>query len=198
MSGPEDVLFSAAVKAEQERLGSRTKFEGRDWATEITDNLRQFLDAIDTFFLATASADGRPYVQHRGGPPGFLKAIGPKLLAFADFGGNRQYITLGHLRENDHAHIFIPHFATQQRLKLWGRARVVEGDAALMERLVDPAYKAKPERAIVFELEAWDVNCRQHITARYSEAEMAPAVNKLVARIKELEEEVARLKASSA
>jgi uncharacterized protein len=198
MSGPEDVLFSEAVKAEQARLGSRAQFEDREWATEITDNLRQFLDAIDTFFLATASADGRPYVQHRGGPPGFLKPIGTHTLAFADFAGNRQYITLGHLKENDRAHIFIPHFATQQRLKLWGRARVVEGDLELMERLVDPTYKAKPQRAIVFTLEAWDVNCRQHITARYTEAEMAPAVNKLVARIKELEEEVARLKGGKA
>jgi len=194
MSGPEDVLFSAAVKAEQARLGSRAQFEDREWATEITDNLRQFLDAVDTFFLATASADGRPYVQHRGGPPGFLKPIGTHTLAFADFAGNRQYITLGHLKENDRAHIFIPHFATQQRLKLWGRARVVEGDLELMERLVDPTYKAKPQRAIVFTLEAWDVNCRQHIVPRYTEAEMAPAVNKLIARIKELEEEVARLK----
>ena len=198
MSGPEDILFSPAVKAEQVRLGSRAQFEDREWATEITDNLRQFLDAVDTFFLATASADGRPYVQHRGGPPGFLKPIGTHTLAFADFAGNRQYITLGHLKENDRAHIFIPHFATQQRLKLWGRARVVEGDVELMERLVDPTYKAKPQRAIVFTLEAWDVNCRQHITARYSEAEMAPAVNKLIARIKELEEEVARLKGEKA
>ena len=198
MSDPQDVLFSAAVKAEQARLGSRKQFEDREWATEITDNLRQFLDAVDTFFLATASADGRPYVQHRGGPPGFLKPIGTHTLAFADFAGNRQYITLGHLKENDRAHIFIPHFATQQRLKLWGRARVVEGDVELMERLVDPTYKAKPQRAIVFTLEAWDVNCRQHITARYSEAEMAPAVNKLIARIKELEEEVARLKGEKA
>jgi predicted pyridoxine 5'-phosphate oxidase superfamily flavin-nucleotide-binding protein len=194
MSGPEDVLFSAAVKAEQARLGSRAQFEDREWATEITDNLRQFLDAVDTFFLATASADGRPYVQHRGGPPGFLKPIGTHTLAFADFAGNRQYITLGHLKENDRAHIFILHFATQQRVKLWGRARVVEGDLELMERLVDPTYKAKPQRAIVFTVEAWDANCRQHIVPRYSEAEMAPAVNKLIARIKELEEEVASLK----
>ena len=108
MSGPEDVLFSAAVKAEQACLGSRAQFEDREWATEITDNLRQFLAAIDTFFLATASADGRPYVQHRGGPPGFLKPIGTHTLAFADFAGNRQYITLGHLKENDRAHIFTP------------------------------------------------------------------------------------------
>jgi len=152
------------------------------------------LAAVDTFFMATASADGRPYVQHRGGPPGFLKPIGTHTLAFADFAGNRQYITLGHLKENDRAHLFIPHFATQQRLKLWGRARVVEGDAELTERLVDPAYKAKPQRAIVFTLEAWDINCRQHIVPRYSEAEIAPAIDKLSQRIKELEEEVARLK----
>ena len=195
MSGPEDVLFSPAVKAEQERLGSRSMFEGRDWKTEITDDLRQFLGAIDTFFFATASADGRPYIQHRGGPTGFRKTIGSHTLAFADFAGNKQYITLGHLKENDRAHIFILHFATQQRVKLWGRARVVENDTELMERLVDPAYKARPQRAIVFTLEAWDVNCNQHIIARYSEAEMAPAVNKLIDRIKELEAEVARLKA---
>jgi predicted pyridoxine 5'-phosphate oxidase superfamily flavin-nucleotide-binding protein len=193
MSQPEDVLFSPMVKAEQVRLGSRAAFEGHDWKTEITDDLRQFLAAVDTFFLATASAAGRPYVQHRGGPPGFLKAIDPHTLAFADFAGNRQYITLGHLKENDRAHIFIPHFATQQRLKLWGRARVVEGDTELMERLIDPSYKAKPQRAIVFILEAWDSNCRQHIVPRFSEAEIAPAVDKLIQRIKALEEEVARL-----
>jgi len=197
MSATEDVLFSDAVKAEQTRLGSRKMFEGRDFKSEITDDLRQFLDAIDTFFLATASADGRPYIQHRGGPAGFLKTIGSHTLAFADFAGNRQYITLGHLKENDRAHIFIPHFATRQRVKLWGRARVVEGDLELMERLVDPAYtksnKARPQRAIVFTLEAWDSNCPQHIVPRYTEAEIAPAVDKLVARIKELEEEVARL-----
>ena len=152
MTNPEDVLFSPSVKAEQERLGSRASFAIKEFATEITDNLRQFLDAIDTFFLATASADGRPYVQHRGGPPGFLKPLDSKTLAFADFAGNRQYITLGHLKENDRAHIFVLHFATRQRIKLWGRARVVEGDAALMEKLVDPAYKARPQRAIVFAL----------------------------------------------
>ncbi len=195
MSDPDDVMFSPTVKAEQTRLGSRAMFEGREWKTEIGDDLRQFLAVIDTFFLATASADGRPYIQHRGGPPGFLKTIGPRMLAFADFAGNRQYITLGHLKENDRAHIFILHFATQQRVKLWGRARVVENDLALMERLVDPAYRARPQRAIVFALEAWDINCTQHIVPRYSEAEIAPGIDKLATRIRELEEEVARLKA---
>jgi uncharacterized protein len=116
------------------------------------------------------------------------------MLAFADFAGNRQYISLGHLKENDRAHIFIPHFATRQRVKLWGRARVVEGDLALMERLVDPTYKARPERAIAFRLEVWDSNCPQHILPRYTEAEIAPAVDRLAQRIRELEEEVARLK----
>jgi predicted pyridoxine 5'-phosphate oxidase superfamily flavin-nucleotide-binding protein len=193
MDSPEDAMFSAAVKAEQKRLGSRAQFEDRDWKSEITDDLRQFLAVIDTFFLATASADGRPYVQHRGGPPGFLKTIGSHALAFADFAGNRQYISLGHLKENDRAHIFIPHFATRQRLKLWGRARVVEGDVELMKRLVDPSYRARPERAIVFRLEAWDINCPQHIVPRYTEAEIAPAVDRLAQRIKELEAEVARL-----
>ncbi len=196
MDEADDVMFSPAVKAEQTRLGSRSMFEGRDFKSEITDDLRQFLAVVDTFFFATASADGRPYVQHRGGPPGFLKPIGTHMLAFADFAGNRQYITLGHLKENDRAHIFIPHFVTQQRVKLWGRARVVEGDLALMERLVDPSYKARPERAIVFTLEAWDANCPQHIVPRYSEAEIAPAIDKLAQRIKELEEEVERLKRS--
>jgi predicted pyridoxine 5'-phosphate oxidase superfamily flavin-nucleotide-binding protein len=193
---PEDVLFSPAVKAEQTRRGSRELFEGKELRTEITDDLRQFLAVIDTFFFATASADGRPYVQHRGGPPGFLKPIGSHTLAFADFAGNRQYITLGHLKENDRAHIFIPHFATQQRVKLWGRARVIEGDLELMERLVDPTYVARPERAVAFGIEAWDINCRQHIMPRYSEAEIAPAIDGLAQRIKELEAEVERLKGS--
>src|SRR5258707_11721506 len=136
--------------------------EAGEWKTEITDDLRQFRAVIDTFFLATASADGRPYIQHRGGPPGFLKPIGTRELAFADFAGNRQYITLGHLKENDRAHIFILHFATQQRVKLWGRARVIENDRELMERLVDPGYKARPQRPIVFTLGAWDANLTQH------------------------------------
>ena len=197
MEKPEDVLFSPAVKAEQTRLGSRVQFENKEFRSEITDDLRQFLAVVDTFFLATASADGRPYVQHRGGPPGFLKPIGTRTLAFADFAGNRQYITLGHLKENDRAHIFIPHFATQQRVKLWGRARVIEGDLELMERLVDPVYKARPERAFAFTLEAWDINCRQHIVPRYSEAEIAPAIDKLAQRIKELEAEVERLKSDA-
>jgi predicted pyridoxine 5'-phosphate oxidase superfamily flavin-nucleotide-binding protein len=195
---PSDVAFSPSVKAAQSRLGSREAMlrmeRERPWATEISDDLATLLDAIDTFYFATTSALGQPYIQHRGGPPGFLKVIDRRTLGFADFRGNRQYITLGNLTENPRCHIFIPHFATRQRVKLWGRARLVEGDAALMARLAMPGYRAVIERAVLFDLEAWDVNCQQHLTARYTEAEIAPAIDQLTARIRELEAEVVRLK----
>ena len=193
-----DIAFTPAVKAWQARLGSRAGYarraEKRDWSDSVTPELAAFLAERDSFYLATPSAEGRPYIQHRGGPAGFLKAIDDKHLAFADFGGNKQYITAGNLSENDRASIFLMDYANRQRIKLWGRARVVEDDAALLERLADPAYRAKPERAVVFEIEAWDVNCPQHITRRYTEAQIAPAVAKLQARIDELEAEVKELK----
>ena len=193
-----ELAFTPAVRAIQESMGSRKAYAKAEGGPLHHDRLgdaeRDFIATRDSFYLATVSETGWPYIQHRGGPPGFLKPIGTHMLAFADFAGNRQYITLGHLKENDRAHIFILHFATRQRVKIWGRARVVEGDLALMERLADPSYRARPERAIVFTLEAWDVNCPQHIQPRYTEAEIAPAVDRLARRIKELEEEVARLK----
>ena len=191
MSDPEDVMFSAAVKAEQTRLGSRTRFEGRTWNTEITDDLRKFLGVIDTFFFATASADGRPYIQHRGGPPGFLKPIGTHTLAFADFAGNQQYISLGHLRENDRAHIFVLHFATQQRLKLWGRARVVDEPRALAALRLPEGEAARAERAVVFTLAAWDANCPRHIPRLVPAAEVERTVRELEARIAALEAQLA-------
>ena len=195
------IAQTANVRAAQEHYYGRAQprrvapdGETRDL---LEDGEAEFIRARDSFYMATVSEAEWPYIQHRGGPPGFLKTIGDRELAFADFAGNRQYITLGHLKENDRAHIFILHFATRQRVKLWGRARIVEGDLALMERLADPSYKARPERAIVFTLEAWDINCPQHIQPRYTEAEIAPAVDRLAQRIKELEEEVARLKESA-
>ncbi len=195
---PSDVAFTPSVKAAQARLGSRPLMaraeRERPWRTVVTKDLAQFLAQIDSFFLATATADGQPYIQHRGGPPGFLKPLDEKTLGFADFGGNRQYVTVGNLAENDRAHIFLLHHATQQRVKLWGRARIVEGNEALLKLLAMPGYSARIERAILFELTAWDANCQQHIIARYSEAEIAPAIDQLTARIKELEAEVARLR----
>jgi predicted pyridoxine 5'-phosphate oxidase superfamily flavin-nucleotide-binding protein len=196
-----DIAFTPSVKAWQERLGSRAGYahmaEKRDWQDRVTPDLAAYLGQRDSFYLATASADGRPYIQHRGGPAGFLKAIDDKHLAFADFGGNKQYITAGNLSENDRASIFLMDYANRRRIKLWGRTRVVEDDAELLERLADPEYRAKPERAIVFEIEAWDVNCPQHITPRYTQDQIAPAIAKLQTRIEELEAEVAGLKTNS-
>jgi predicted pyridoxine 5'-phosphate oxidase superfamily flavin-nucleotide-binding protein len=193
-----DIAFTPAVKALQARNGSRKAYERMEqkggWKDEVTPDLAAFLAERDSFYLATASGEGRPYIQHRGGPKGFLKVLDGKRLAFADFGGNRQYISAGNLSENDQASIFLMDYANRQRIKLWGRARVVEDDPELLERLVEPGYKAKPERAIVFEIEAWDVNCPQHITRRYSEEQIAPAMARLQARIEELEAEVEALR----
>ncbi len=198
MSPPtSDIAFTPAVKALQEQSGSRAGYarmaEKKDWHDTVTPDLAAFLAERDSFYLATASAEGRPYIQHRGGPKGFLKVLDDKRLAFADFGGNRQYISAGNLSENGQAALFLMDYPNRRRIKLWGRAHVVEDDPELLACLVEPGYRAKPERAILFEVEAWDVNCPQHITPRYSEDQIAPALAKLQARIDELEAEVARL-----
>jgi predicted pyridoxine 5'-phosphate oxidase superfamily flavin-nucleotide-binding protein len=193
-----DVAFTPAVKAQQTRLGSRAGYvrleQKGGWQDRVTPDLAAFLAARESCYLATASAEGQPYVQHRGGPKGFLKVLDDKHLAFADFRGNRQYITLGNLSENDRAFIFLMDYATRQRIKIWGRARAVEDDPELLARLADPAYKGRPERAIVFEIAAWDVNCPQHIPRLYSEDQVAAAIGKLQARIAELESDLARLR----
>jgi len=198
MSGySSDIAFTPAVKAWQERMGSRRGYarmeEKGAWRTSVTPDLAAFLAERDSIYLATASADGQPYIQHRGGPKGFLKVLGDRTLGFADLTGNKQYISAGNLSENDRAHIFLMDYANRQRIKIWGRARVVEDDADLLARLVDPDYKGRPERAIVFEVEAWDVNCPQHITPRFTEEQVAQVVAKLTDRIAELEAEVVRL-----
>jgi predicted pyridoxine 5'-phosphate oxidase superfamily flavin-nucleotide-binding protein len=135
------------------------------WQSAITPDLARFIAGMRSFYLGTASADGQPYIQHRGGPPGFLKVLDPGTLGFADYRGNRQYITAGNLAENPRAFIFLMDYARRIRIKIWGEARVVEGDDALMGRLRDPDYRALPERAIVFTVKAWDRNCSQHIPA---------------------------------
>jgi uncharacterized protein len=188
-----DVAFTRAVKEIQARKGSRTsyaKLERRGgWQSRVTPELAEFLAERDSFYLATASADGRPYIQHRGGPRGFLRVQGERTLAFADFRGNRQYVTLGNLTENDRAFIFVMDYATKRRVKIWGRARGVEDDTLLLERLTDPSYRGHPEHAIVFEIEAWDTNCPQHIRQRFDAAQVNAEVDGLRARIAALERE---------
>lgn len=193
-----DAAFTPAVKAVQSRLGSRNGYanmeRGRGWANTITDDLRDFIAQRDSFYLGTASADGQPYIQHRGGPPGFLKVLDEKTLAFADFSGNRQYISLGNLSENDRSFIFLMDYANQRRVKIWGTAEVVHDDPALLERLVDPEYAGGPERAFVFHVQAWDVNCRQHIPQLLAEAQIAPRLVDLQNQVAALEAENQRLR----
>ncbi len=193
-----DIAFTPAVKAVQERKGSRKGYARMEakggWQRAVTDDLAAFIAERDSFYLGTASADGQPYIQHRGGPKGLLKVVDEKTLAFADFKGNRQYITAGNLSENDKAYIFLMDYANRRRIKIWGRARVVVDDPELLERLADAGYKAVPEQAVVFEIEAWDVNCPQHITPRLTEREVASLVGPLQARIGDLEAQVAALR----
>ena len=197
-SYPSDVAFTPAVKAIQVEKGSRAAYArmewGSGWQTAVTPELEAFLAGLDMFYLGTANAQGQPYIQYRGGPPGFLKVLDERTLAFADFGGNRQYITLGNLSENPRAFLFLMDYAERRRVKVWGTARVVEGDAGLIETLRDPGYPGQVERAIVFEVEAWDVNCPQHIHRRFPEAAVAPVIEQLQGRINELEAEVAVLR----
>ena len=185
-----DIAFTPAVKDIQERKGSRRGYskmeEKGGWQDTITEDLAQFIGERDSFYLGTANADGQPYIQHRGGKPGFLKVVDEKTLAFADFRGNRQYITAGNLSENGKAYLFLMDYPNRRRIKIWGRARVTE-DSELMARLTDADYDAVPEQAVVFEITAWDVNCPQHITPRFTEAEVGEIVAPLKRRIEELE-----------
>ncbi|MDE2377691.1 pyridoxamine 5'-phosphate oxidase family protein [Bradyrhizobium sp.] len=189
-----DVAFTPAIKSIQARKGSREAYEGRNWRTEVDENLAAFLADATSFYLATASADGQPYVQHRGGPKGFLQVLDRHTLAFADYSGNRQYITQGNLSENPKAYIFVMDYAHRRRVKIWGEARVVEDDSALTQSLMPKGYRARAEQVILFGISAWDTNCPQHIPQRFDAAAVAAALAARDARIAELEAEVAALK----
>jgi predicted pyridoxine 5'-phosphate oxidase superfamily flavin-nucleotide-binding protein len=199
MSNNSDLVFTPAARQAQAERGASRVYEKRineGFPDRITPELAAFIAEIDTAFLGTSSGAGAPYVQHRGGPKGFIKVIDERMLGFADYAGNRQYITLANLSEDDRAFLFLFHPGNRQRIKVWGRAQMVEGDAALIERLFDQGYRARPERVVLFAIEAWDVNCSQHITARYSEAEVNEVVAAMQARIAELEADNARLRAT--
>ncbi len=192
-----DIAFTPAVKAVQSAKGSRNSYSrmelGGSWETTVTPALSAYLADLDMFYLGTSNAEGQPYIQYRGGPPGFLKVIDEKTLGFADFGGNRQYITLGNLSENPRAFLFLMDYAHSRRIKVWGTTQVIEGDQEILEQLRDPSYPGKVERAILFRVEAWDVNCPQHIHKRFSQRQVAPVIEQLQQRIRELELQVAEL-----
>ncbi|TIW62838.1 MAG: pyridoxamine 5'-phosphate oxidase, partial [Mesorhizobium sp.] len=197
-----DVAFTPSVKAIQARKGSREAYsrveERGGWRDVITPDLAAFIAAQTSVFLATANGEGQPYIQHRGGPAGFLKVLDEKTIGFADFTGNRQFITQGNLADNAQAFLFLIDYAHRQRIKVWGRARVVEGDAELTASLMPRGYKARPEQVILFNVSTWDANCPQHIPQRFEAADVAAALAERDRRIASLEQEVERLRGVAA
>ena len=193
-----DVAFTPTVKAIQTRKGSRANYarmeQGGSWETQITPDLLAFIAAQTSFYMATVNGEGQPYIQHRGGPAGFLHVLDEHTLAFADFAGNRQYISAGNLSENPKTHLFLMDYENRQRIKMWGEARVVEGDTELMARLMPANYKARPEQVIVFKVTAWDANCPQHIPVRLDADKVKAALDQRDQRIAALEAELVRLK----
>jgi len=196
-----DVAFSPAVKAIQAEKGSREAYArveaGHGWESEITEELAEYIARQRSFFLATASADGQPYVQHRGGPPGFLRVVGPRTLGFADFRGNRQYISIGNLSENSKVNLFLIDYAERSRVKIWGRAEVIEGDEALLASLTPAGYAARPERVILVHVTAWDQNCPQHIPVRIEAEDVKAVLEAKDREIAELRAELDRLRRSA-
>ena len=192
-----DIAFTPTVKAIQARKGSRSAYArmegGQGWNTTIPPELAEFVGAQTSVFLGTANAAGQPYIQHRGGPPGFLRVLDEHTIAFADLRGNRQYITQGNLAENPKAHLFLIDYSTRQRIKLWGEARVVEDDAALLADLMPKDGKSRGEQVLIFRVLAWDANCPKYIPQRFDAVDMARALEQRDQRIAELESEIARL-----
>lgn len=185
-----DIAFTPSVKAIQQQKGSRAAYrrmeEGGGWQTEVTADLAAFLAEQRTAYLATVNADGQPYIQHRGGPAGFIRTLDAHTLGFADYRGNRQYITLGNLADNPKAHLFVMDYVHRRRVKIWGTLEAVEGDAALLQSLMPQGYKATPERALLFRVAAWDSNCPQHIPMMIPADDVAAALAERDAKIAEL------------
>jgi predicted pyridoxine 5'-phosphate oxidase superfamily flavin-nucleotide-binding protein len=197
-----DVAFTPMVKAIQERKGSREAYahveKNGGWRTEIDDKLAGFLANTNSFYMATATKDGQPYIQHRGGPKGFIKILDKNTIAFTDYAGNQQYLTQGNLSENPKAHIFIMDYPHRRRVKIWGEARVIEDDPALTASLMPKGYRARPEQVIVFKIAAWDTNCPQHIPQKFDAADVAAAMGEASAKIEEKDKRIAELEAELA
>ncbi|HSD61517.1 MAG TPA: pyridoxamine 5'-phosphate oxidase family protein [Burkholderiales bacterium] len=188
------IAFTDSVKAAQKRHGSRALYERLDNRGGTHDELgaveTEFIAGRDSFYMASVSETGWPYVQHRGGPPGFLRVLGPRTLGFADFRGNVQYVTVGNVAKNDRVALILMDYANRRRLKILGRLRAVEAadaDPELLRRVEAADYRARVERIMLIEVEAFDWNCPQHITPRFTEAEVAERMAPLKARIAELE-----------
>ncbi|WP_230374219.1 pyridoxamine 5'-phosphate oxidase family protein [Pontivivens ytuae] len=195
---PSDVAFTPAVKEIQARKGSRAAYarmeESTGWRTEITADLRAFLAERNSAYLATATADGQPYIQHRGGPKGFLVPLDAHRIGFADYKGNKQFISQGNLTENPKAYLFLMDYMNQRRVKIWGTAEVIEDDPFLVERLMPENYRARPEQAIVFTVAAWDTNCPQHIPQMFGAEDVSKALAERDEKIARLEAELAALR----
>jgi predicted pyridoxine 5'-phosphate oxidase superfamily flavin-nucleotide-binding protein len=193
-----DVAFSPSVKAIQARKGSRKAYHHVEvrgsWESRITPDLAAFIAAQRSVFLATVNAEGQPYIQHRGGPLGFLRVLDDKTIGFVDFSGNRQFITEGNLADNPKAQLFLIDYVHQRRIKIWGEARVVESDQDLIRKLMPEGYKARPEQVILFTVSAWDANCPQHIPQRFEAADVEAALAERDGRISSLEAEVKQLR----
>jgi len=198
---PSDVAFTESVKAIQARKGSRSAYanmeQGPGWKTEITADLKEFIEAQVSVFLATSNAAGQPYIQHRGGPPGFLKVLDGNTIGFVDFKGNRQFISSGNLADNPKFHLFLIDYVSKHRVKIWGEAEVIEGNAELIAKLMPPGYKARAEQVMLLKVTAWDANCPQHIPQRFEAAEVAQALEERDRKIAALEDELETLRASS-
>jgi predicted pyridoxine 5'-phosphate oxidase superfamily flavin-nucleotide-binding protein len=193
-----DIAFTPSVKAVQVQRGSRAtyaKIEARGgFNTAIDEGLMQFLTEVDTAYLATANLDGQPYAQHRGGPRGFIRVVDDRTLGFVDYVGNRQFISTGNLADNPKAFLFLMDYAHRRRIKIWGRARVVPADPELLKKLMPDDYVARPDQMILFEVEAWDVNCPQHIPQKFAGVDVARALGELESAIAALKDENAELK----
>ncbi|WP_421656790.1 pyridoxamine 5'-phosphate oxidase family protein [Leptothermofonsia sp. ETS-13] len=190
------IAFTPTVKAAQEKRGSREIYERYEKNgppnDTVTPELAEFVAQQDGFYLGTVGSNGYPYIQFRGGQPGFLRVLDQKTFGFADFKGNVQYITIGNLEDNDKAFIFLMDYRHRKRIKVWGRAWIVEDDPNLIEQLKVPGYEAEIERVILFQIDAWSQNCPQHIPIRYSEAEVEAMLAPLHERITQLEAQLSQ------
>jgi predicted pyridoxine 5'-phosphate oxidase superfamily flavin-nucleotide-binding protein len=193
-----DVAFTPSVKAIQAAKGSRRAYANMElngsWPSKLTNDAREFISSVTSFYMATANSEGQPYIQHRGGPAGFLRILDDSTLGFVDYTGNRQFISSGNLKDNPKAHLFLMDYRNRQRIKIWGEAEIVSDDAQLREQLMPADYRAKPEQVIVFKISAWDVNCPAHIPVRYEASDVKQALDSRDLRIKELEDELRALK----